>query len=188
MMPPPGYSDGATAPRTVSPDLTASEWSVRLADPLTYAQGLAALNEARIYAWKQIDRICSGGTCPPASALAPELVKRIKAMDVARDGFEVMVKKGAGFAKMPSKLRDATKIRGGAVITEANRIWVASVTEDARIKDKFKAGFSWLKASIIVVGIFGVGYVISRVGSTARNVRLTVRGYPNQPQAISGGS
>lgn len=188
MTPPPGYN--AAHVSTVTTPVTESDWSAKVPDPATFRQGLEALNKVRSYAWSVVDKICSG-TCPPPAALAPELVKRIKAMDIARDGFAVMVKKGSGESYIPTKLRAESVKRGEAVITEANRLRAAFKAEDARIRSKLKFGGSVfgtvLIGGAVVLGIYGVAKIIGKTAQTARDVRLTVRGYPGETSQIPGG-
>lgn len=187
-IPPPGFN-AAPIP-TVTPPVTESDWSAKLPAVMTFRQGFDALTKVRNYAWAVIDKIAHG-TAPPPSALAPELVKRIKAMDIAREGFGVMVKKGSGESYIPAKLRAESVKRGEAVITESNRIWAAVQAEDARIKSKLKFGGSVLGTvvigGIVVLGIYAVAKVVGKTAETARDVRLTVRGYPGETRQIPGG-
>lgn len=177
--PPPGYVE-IPAPSVAPPGL-ASDWAAKVPDPLTYTEGLAALDKVKGYAWGIVDKICKG-TCPPPQYMVPQLVKRLAEMKIVHESFAALVRRGAGKSKMPAKVRTEAVNRGQAVINEADRIWAATVAEDTRVKEKIKSAFSFGKFAVggilVVAGIFGVAAVVSHVSESTRNVRLTVRGYP----------
>lgn len=163
-----------------SPVVTSSEWATKIPNPLTYKDGLGAANKARQYAWSIVDKICSGSTCPPVSAIAPELVSKVKALDVVRDGLDAMVKRAGGSGRMPDKLRTILIARGTGVIDESDRIWTEAKRQDQSNRDKLSmaSDFPWAKALAIAVGIYGAVKIVGYVRNTAEDVRVTVRGYP----------
>lgn len=151
----------------------ADAWSKALPDPMTFAYASKAYGQVVSFGWRVVDGICTG-TCPTADVLVPDLYKAIKDAQKLKDGFDVYVKKGAGFIKWPASdpKYQRAKVIGLRVFHEAEKAItnVAKMSDlDLKVLIKKKEGdWSFWKGALMV----GLGILtISTFSDLVKNLK-----------------
>lgn len=144
----------------------AEAWSKSFPDPMTFRDGEREFGKVVSFGWRVVDSLCSD-TCPPANVLVPDLHKAIKDAEKLRDGFQVLVERGAGNVvwKSEDPRYQRAKTIGLRVFHESDLTVKRAAEEHQQISNldpraliKNKAGeFSFWKGAIAVtLGIVAV--------------------------------